>query len=124
MNSQTTFTIKSSDSIASSSVVPLDITSYCKKIINEELKPFYVQRVDIKDNDIILLHLNEDTDVDSALLTFKCMEEAFPKNKIVLLNNNLKGLTILNYQNENPFNNSSLNNLEEWLNKKLEEIKI
>ena len=78
------------------------------------------------EKDIIFIQLNEDLDYNEAVDIIKNIQNLFPKNKILAIReNSIKSLTILknsDFQN-NIFDKDNID-LTNWLNTKIEEIKL
>lgn len=59
-------------------------------------KDYDIQTVNIQPNDVILLHLNDDIDVETISSLLEEMNKIFPENTIIPVNEwVLKGMTIL-----------------------------
>ena len=59
-------------------------------------KGYDIQTVNIQPNDVILLHLNDDIDVETVASLLEEMDKIFPENTIIPVNEwVLKGMTIL-----------------------------
>ena len=59
-------------------------------------KGYDIQTVNIQPNDVILLHLNDDIDVETISSLLEEMNKIFPENTIIPVNEwVLKGMTIL-----------------------------
>ncbi len=64
--------------------------------IMAEFKGFPFQVVNIKPDDVILLHISDDLDLRQCVNIQRDMNEEFPNNKVILCNEHvLKGLTVL-----------------------------
>ena len=75
------------------SISPNTITT---KGINKMFKEYDIQIVDINPGDTILLHINDDMDIESVASIVKEMNEIYPENTIIPVNEwVLKGMTIL-----------------------------
>ena len=59
-------------------------------------KGYDIQIVDIQPGDTLLVHVNDDVDLQSCLSIHKELEKQFPENTIIMCNEwVLKGMTIL-----------------------------
>ena len=78
------------------------------------------------EKDIIFIQLNEDLDYNEAVDIIKNIQNLFPKNKILAIReNSIKSLTILKNSDfpNNIFDKDNID-LTNWLNTKIEEIKL
>ena len=78
------------------------------------------------EKDIIFIQLNEDLDYNEALNIIKNIQNLFPKNNILAVReNSIKSLTILRNSDftNNIFDKDNID-LTNWLNTKIEEIKL
>ena len=78
------------------------------------------------EKDIIFIQLNEDLDYNEALDIVKNIKNLFPKNKILAIReNSIKSLIILKNSDfpNNIFDKDNID-LINWLNTKIEEIKL
>lgn len=86
-----------------------------------------IQTIKIElEKDIIFIQLNEDLDYDEAVDIVKNIQNLFPKNKILAIReNSIKSLTILKNSDfsNNIFDKDNID-LTNWLNTKIEEIKL
>ena len=86
-----------------------------------------IQTIKIEsEKDIIFIQLNEDLDYNEALNIIKNIQNLFPKNKILAIReNSIKSLTILKNSDfpNNIFDKDNID-LANWLNTKIEEIKL
>ena len=86
-----------------------------------------IQTIKIEsEKDIIFIQLNEDLDYNEALNIVKNIQNLFPKNNILAVReNSIKSLTILKNSDfpNNIFNKDNID-LINWLNTKIEEIKL
>lgn len=70
--------------------IPVVSTEYHSK------KPYNIETFNLQKGDVILLHLNEDLDIDTVSDILSNMKEVFPDNTVLVANEYiLKGLTIL-----------------------------
>ena len=78
------------------------------------------------EKDIIFIQLNEDLDYNEAVDIIKNIQNLFPKNKILAIReNSIKSLTILkNSDFPNNIFDKDNTDLTNWLNTKIEEIKL
>lgn len=77
------------------------------------IKPYAIQTLYLSPDDVILLHLGEDYDFDDMQVIQNEVMKAFPKNRILVVNDNvLKRITI--FKADNP-------NQAEWLNDTIEQ---
>ena len=86
-----------------------------------------IQTIKIEsEKDIIFIQLNEDLDYNEAVDIIKNIQNLFPKNNILAVReNSIKSLTILkniDFSN-NIFDKDNID-LTDWLNTKIEEIKL
>lgn len=59
-------------------------------------KPYNIETFNLQKGDVILLHLNEDLDLDDTQTVFEEVKKIFPDNTVLVANEYiLKGLTIL-----------------------------
>ena len=86
-----------------------------------------IQTIKIEsEKDIIFIQLNEDLDYNEALDIIKNIQNLFPKNNILAIReNSIKSLTILKNSDflNNIFDKDNID-LTNWLNTKIEEIKL
>ena len=86
-----------------------------------------IQTIKIEsEKDIIFIQLNEDLDYNEALDIIKYIQNLFPKNNILAIReNSIKSLTILKNSDfpNNIFDKDNID-LIDWLNTKIEEIKL
>ena len=86
-----------------------------------------IQTIKIEsEKDIIFIQLNEDLDYNEALNIIKNIQNLFPKNNILAVReNSIKSLTILKNSDfiNNIFDKDNID-LTNWLNTKIEEIKL
>ena len=78
------------------------------------------------EKDIIFIQLNEDLDYNEAVDIIKNIQNLFQKNKILAIReNSIKSLTILKNSDftNNIFDKDNID-LINWLNTKIEEIKL
>lgn len=60
------------------------------------MEKYNIQTVEVKDNDVILLKVNESLDLDTVNEIYKEISKTFPKNKILIANHHiLEDMTIL-----------------------------
>ena len=86
-----------------------------------------IQTIKIEsEKDIIFIQLNENLDYNEAVDIIKNIQNLFPKNKILAIReNSIKSLTILKNSDfpNNIFDKDNID-LANWLNTKIEEIKL
>ena len=59
-------------------------------------KKYDIQTIEIKPNDVILLHISSNLDLDSCEAIFKEVKSQFPNNTILIVNKHiLEGISIL-----------------------------
>lgn len=60
------------------------------------IQPYNIETIKVDAGDVILLHLSDDCDIDSANTIMKEMKKVFPNNTIIFANEYiLQGLTII-----------------------------
>ena len=68
--------------------------------IIDEFKKYDIQTIEIKPNDVILLHISPDLDLDSCETIFKEVKSQFPNNTILIVNKYiLEGISVLRNEN-------------------------
>lgn len=86
-----------------------------------------IQTIKIEsEKDIIFIQLNKDLDYNEALDIIKNIQNLFPKNNILAIReNSIKSLTILKNSDflNNIFDKDNID-LTNWLNTKIEELKL
>lgn len=91
-------------------------------------EPYNIETFNLQKGDVILLHLSEDVDLDTANYLWKDIKEMFPDNNVIVANEYiLKGLSILRLPQPetgkvNMFDEeiSDPNFLDKWLKQSLE----
>lgn len=53
------------------------------------MEKYYIQTVEVKDNDVILLKVSDLLDSDDFNYIYKEVSKTFPKNKILIANNHI-----------------------------------
>lgn len=97
--------------------------------IYQPKKPYNIETFNLQKGDVILLHLNEDLDLDDTRTVFEEIKKIFPDNTVLIANEHvLRGLTILRLPTEpkvgevNMFDKeiSAPDFLNHWLQQSLE----
>ena len=92
-------------------------------------KPYNIETFNLQKGDVILLHLNEDLDMDDTQTVFKEVKKIFPDNTVLVANEYvLMGLTILRLPTPNTGDVNMFDKeigapyfLDNWLKKCIED---
>ena len=80
------------------------------------MEKYNIQVINVKPNDVLLVQVNDNLDIDELKSIFTSVQEAFPKNKILIANHHiLDKLSIL--RPEDWLNNQTALSVQELLDK-------